>query len=250
MRYFSLVVAQISLLCHASTAEEFLAHSLGWYSKWWNEAAERSVERCAGIRRGNRIVVLCNPLAVRIDIEIGRNGVCNISSFRETNESFDGIVQELVRSSPGAAADPGRRNCLGLDSELSPKTFQVPEIERTTDDSLGALLRKQVMAWLSRSGWLTARYAQACSIYLPRVNTGDPLFHVYVMCKGQVSEVWEFAAGEETQIADFPHWTYTESRGLPVGASERILNPRLWSGILRPVRSIGHEKLSFPPRAK
>jgi hypothetical protein len=76
-------------------------------------------------------------------------------------------------------------------------------------------------------------WPEECMAYFPRVRSGDPFFHVYLVRGGILDVVLQFniiRGGPE----DFSHWDYTKRRGgFPQGSVNRLSSPDLWFSVER-----------------
>ena len=233
-----MLALQLVLACEAATRpDEFLASVLDWYQQWHDVSEASKHQTCTATRIKERILAVCSPAQIRIDIALDAEGRCNVTAFHRTARSLEEERAESMRLF-GAGAEPATRNsnCLGLQNG-SRQTFGVTLEERLVDPPLGIVVGEAALKWLEGSGWLTAPGNQSCRVYFPVAKVGDPMFHVYAQCHGQIEAIWEFQA-TASGVADFPHWTYSAGRGIPRGALERVKQRDLWTLVLSPVRTV------------
>lgn len=212
---------------------EFLAATLDWYDDWLTAGPLAVAQSCSASRSGEYVTVLCVPSRVRIDLYVAANGHCQVTAMRRTENSFDQEVERLrERRRAVAESSPPTDRCLGLVSNSRPEVFKVRVHHRGEDRVLSGKIAELAVQYASRLD-PDRRTLQGCKLLTPVVRLGDPLFHVYVQCRGQISQVWEFPRTGGTNISETPHWFYEPGRGgLPLGAGSRSRRIGPWSTIV------------------
>lgn len=208
-----------------------IADALGWYSVWFMSDRNAPGRRtCRGEFRAGLYSFRCDPLAVVVSATVEDSGRCSIGNMRPSVEQDDGLrVNTLPHLVPqGKANVPRPGECGELPTTEGKFEFTVTSRLRDIDGRLTEAARAAAIAFMIR-----ARDRRA-TLRLPKVRTGDPFFHVYCEYDGVLDAVMEFVI-RNGQVDDFPHWTYDRPhRNIPPGATRRLGEPGLWSGISRP----------------
>ena len=109
--------------------------------------------------------------------------------------------------------------CDGLPAQEREFTLQVKPILRARDIELSRKSETAALEYLKF-------WPKKCEAHFPFVRTGDPFFHVYMVCDSKLEAVLEFSLAQG-RPATFSTWDYS-TRNLPEGAERRLRSAELW----------------------
>ncbi len=209
------VNAQVPAKKAPSDASTMIARALSWYGRWHTADETFGTQRCSGKRSGDSLVFSCFPLDVIVSVGFDADRECYIRFMRHGGGIPD-------HGAIGAHGSPiTRRHCDGLpDSEGD---FEL-DVEATIGENDLDLTRKAHAAALR---YLRFWPGEGVAFF-PKVRSGDPFFHVYLVREGSLEVVLEFRiVGGHPE--DFSHWDYKrKGGGLPEGSVKRLAKPQLW----------------------
>jgi hypothetical protein len=211
-----------------------VADALDWYSVWFgsNPSSTPGAQKCRGELRGSSYSFRCDPLSVVVAVVVNEGGHCSITSMSPSVGPDDGLrVQTLEHLvPPGVPRKKGGapQDCGELPLKEGSFQLVITPRSRPVNGALTTAARDAALAYGKAS-----RGRRPCLLRFPNVKTGDPFFHVYVECQEVLDTIWEFTI-QDGHVADYAHWYYDQTRGLPNGVEWRRNRADLWSGVSRP----------------
>lgn len=193
-----------------------ISAALGWYSQWHTSDGTKEPQSCDGRRLGNRIVLTCKPIDAIIIVDAVADRVCQVRFMRAGNGLPD-------LSASGGRKVPVNRylDCDGFSNADGDFNIEVEPMLGEVDLDLSQRAEKQASRYLQS-------WSKKCDASYPLVRSGDPFFHVYMVCGGVLDSVLEFRI-VNGEPAGFSHWDYTsKGSNLPEGSDQRLNLARLW----------------------
>jgi hypothetical protein len=227
----TIAVAPLRSADAADGATTPVAEALDWYSVWWASSPNVPADQvCRGELKESLYAFRCDPLAVVFGVVVDESGVCRIVSIVPSISADDGLrVQALPHLFARRDRRPTQPRVCG-ELPLRDGSFEVTIAprSRSVNKTLTLRARDAALRYNVQNG------DRGCVLRFPNVKSRDPFCHVYEDCQGVVHAVWEFRI-TDGEVADFPHWSYTPSRGgLPVGIEWRENRADLWFDVSPP----------------
>jgi hypothetical protein len=195
-------------------------------------SAGSASQTCRGELKANLYRFRCDPLSVVVDAVSDGSGHCSIISMRPALSPEDGLrvqtLENLVPPNVPRNKGAAPKDCGELPVDAGTFELKIRPQTRNISESLSTDARRAALHYNAEGG------DDHCLLRFPSVKTGDPFFHVYVVCREALDAVWEFKI-DRGKVAGFPHWSYTSRKGdLPPGVNLRPNLSELWLGISRP----------------
>lgn len=211
-----------------NASESSLARALYWFSIWHGRRISTTTpQECQGVAKNEAYEVRCTPSGVVVDYQSGTDGDCSVLFMRHTYSGETSIRERTVpfqSLSASALCLPGHPITSRIEFALFP-------IQGPISTPISEAAVESALDYRRRSG------AESCALRIPNVHLGDPFVHIYVLCQGVLSVIWELPI-QSGKVASYSHWSYSRTRGtLPKGATTRLSQHELWYKLLKPVNA-------------